>query len=201
MRLASLLPMLLLAFSIPIAAQNCHIFDLTATAVQVNPVTCQFFVSLDFQHDGNSDLYTVNGNGTNYGVFTYAQVPLILGPFNSSPNSTTVLEFDVRDVVFQDCHDVVLLEFPPCNATTVCDITDLEVHPGQCDPSGLTYSLTVNFQVQGAANNCFEVFAGGNISLGIFPLTALPLTIPAFPASGNAMYIIKVWINEQPVCC
>ena len=202
MRLASLLPMLLLAFSIPVAGQNCQIFDLTATVIQFNPNNCQFFVSLDFEHNGTSNLYTVTGNGTNYGVFPYSQIPLILGPFNANPNAPTVLEFDVQDAVFLDCHDVTEIVVPPCGNPGICNITDLLVLPGQCDPSGQTYSLTVNFEVSGAVNSdFFEVFAAGNISLGIFAVAALPIQIPAFPASGNPNDGIKVCIVNQPGCC
>ncbi len=200
MRLASLLPMLLLAFSVPIAAQNCQIFDLTATAVQVNPLNCQFFVSLDFKHVGTTNQYTVTGNGTNYGIFPYTQLPLILGPFNANPNAPTVLEFIVQDAVFQDCKNVVILDFPPCGNAGICNITDLVVNPGQCDPTGLTYSLTVNFQVQNPNNDFFEVWANGNL-IGMFPIAGLPLTIPAFPASGNLNDVIKVCINDQVNCC
>lgn len=200
MRLASLLPMLLLAFSVPIAAQNCTIFDLTATVVQANPLNCQYFVSLNFKHDGTSNEYTVKGNGTTYGTFPYSQVPLILGPFNGSPNGPTLLEFDVRDVVFQDCHDFVEAQLPACVNTSICNITDLAVQTGQCDPSGLTYKLWVNFQVQGSASDFFDVYANGNL-IGTFPIAGLPLQIPAFPASGNPIDVIKVCISGQPDCC
>lgn len=202
MRLASLLPMLLLAFSVPVAAQNCQIFDLTATVVQVNPINCQFFISLDFEFNATSNQFTVSGNGNNYGLFTYNQVPLILGPFNGNPNAPTQLEFVVRDAVFPDCVDEVVIVVPPCNNQGICNIENLIVDPGACDPLGLTYSLLINFQASGVANtSTFEVFTGTGISLGVFPLAALPLQIPAFPASGNPIDVIKVCISNQPDCC
>jgi hypothetical protein len=200
MRLASYLPMLLLAFSIPVAAQNCQIFDLTATVVQVNPLNCQFFVSLDFQNSGTTNQYTVQGNGTIYGTFPYGQLPLILGPFNANPNAPTVLEFNVVDAVFQDCHDVTEIVVPPCVNPPNCNISNLEVLPGLCDPSGQTYSLLVNFEVQLTNGNSFDVWANGVI-IGTFPIAGLPLLIPAFPASGNPIDVIKVCINDQPNCC
>ncbi len=200
MRLASLLPMLLLAFSVPIAAQNCQIFDLTATVAQVNPQGCQYFVSLTFQHNGTSNQYTVTGNGTNYGIFPYTQVPLILGPFNGSPNGPTHLEFNVSDVVFQDCHDLVQIDLPACVNNSICNITNLAVQTGVCSPSGQTYNLWVNFQVSGATSDFFEVFANG-VSIGLFPIGGLPLQIPAFPASGNLIDVISVCIANNPNCC
>ena len=127
MRLASFLPMLLLAFSIPVAAQNCNISDLTAQVVQVNPLDCTFFVALEFQHSGPGNQCTVTGNGTNYGMFPYGQLPIVLGPFNGNPNNPTVLEFVVQDVLFPDCHDAVVVDFPPCGNGGLCDITNLAV--------------------------------------------------------------------------
>ena len=201
MRLASFLPMLLLAFSIPVAAQNCKIFDLTATVVQVDPANCQFFVSLDFQHNGTSNDFTVNGNGTNYGLFPYTQVPLILGPFNGNPNNPTILEFVVQDAVVPDCNDMVVLDFPACNNAGICDIKNLQVIPGLCDNSGQHYSLWVNFEFSAVTNsNSFEVWANGT-SIGHFLLPNLPILIPAFPASGNPKDIIKICIDGQQNCC
>ncbi|MDO8367601.1 MAG: T9SS type A sorting domain-containing protein [Saprospiraceae bacterium] len=199
MRLASFLPMLLLAFSIPAAAQNCQIFDLTATVVQVNPINCQFFVSIDFQHNGTTNQYTVSGNGTNYGVFPYAALPLILGPFNSNPNAPTVLEFIVQDVLLPDCNDAVQIIVPPCGIGP-CDITNLAVLPGICDPTGQTYSLLVNFDVQVMLGGTFDVWANG-VLIGNFPIGGLPLLIPNFPASGNPKDVIKVCITNHPNCC
>jgi len=199
MRLASFLPMLLLAFSIPVASQNCQIFDLTATVVQANPLNCQFFVSLDFQHNGTTNQYTVSGNGTIYGTFPYSQVPLILGPFNADPNAPTQLEFIVQDAVFPDCKDVVDIVVPPCG-NAGCDISNLAVISGLCDPTGQTYSLLVNFDVQIVLGGSFDVWANGNL-LGNFQLTTLPLLIPNFPASGNPKDVIKVCITNQANCC
>ena len=199
MRLASYLPMLLLAFSIPVAAQNCQIFDLTATVVQVNPLNCQFFVSLDFQHNGTTNQYTVSGNGTIYGIFPYSQVPLILGPFNADPNAPTQLEFLVQDALFPDCKDVVNIVVPPCG-NAGCAISNLAALPGLCDPSGQTYSLLVNFDVQIVLGGSFDVWANG-VLLGNFQLVDLPLLIPNFPASGNPFDVIKVCITNQANCC
>ena len=200
MRLASFLPMLLLAFSLPVAAQNCTIFDLTATVVQANPNTCEFFVSLSFQHDGTSNQYKVTGNGNNYGTFPYSQNPVILGPFTASSILPTVLEFDVSDVEFQNCHDAVEIVVPICNNSNDCNIFDLNVQTGLCNPGGLTYQLKIDFQVQAPGNDFFGVWANGNF-IGMFPLAALPLQIPVFPASGNVFDVIKVCINDHPDCC
>ena len=201
MRVASLLPMLLLWLSSLSAQNNCSIFDLTATVVQVNPANCQYFVSLDFEHSGTTNQFSVIGNGTLYGPFAYGQQPVLLGPFNGNPNAPTQWGFVVTDLLIPTCSADIGLLVPPCGNGGICNIENLFVQPGGCDPTGASYELTVNFQVQGAVNGFFEVFANGGASLGIFPLAGLPLQIPAFPTSGNPKDIIKVCISGQPNCC
>jgi hypothetical protein len=51
--------------------------------------------SLDFNFENVSDSFTVAGNGVFYGFFSYAQVPLTLGPL--SGDNATRWEFLVRD--------------------------------------------------------------------------------------------------------
>lgn len=193
---------MLLLLASPLAAQqNCHIFDLTASVVQLDPVSCQFFVVLNFQHDATTNQFTVHGNGTNYGAFPYGQVPLTLGPLTASPNSPTTLEFIVQDAVFQDCLDEVVLTVPACNGTANCDISNLTVTVGDCNPNTGTYNITVDFQDTNPGNAFFGLWAGNGVPLGTFPLASLPLTIPNFPWGGGAVDVLKVCINDQPNCC
>jgi len=197
--LKSLLPMLLLACGM--SAQNCQIFDLTASVVSVDPVSCHYFVVLDFQHNGTTNQFTVTGTGNNYGTFSYGQVPVTLGPFTAGTTINT-LEFVATDLVFQDCQDVAVLTVPACGLAP-CDISGLSVQTGNCGLQGLTYELWLNFDVANNpnTNNFFEVWTGNNVYLGLFPLSALPLHIPAFPWGNGAFDYIKVCINDSPDCC
>lgn len=203
MRLSSLLPMLLLLVSPLTAQQNCEIFDLTATVVQVNPNNnCEFFVVLDFKYSGTSNTFTVNGNGTNYGTFEYSQVPLTLGPLFANPNSSSVFEFIVQDAEFQGCFDDVTIDVPACGIGSGCDIFDLTVDVGPCNFQDTTYALTLNFQfASSGVIGEFQVFSANGVSLGIFPLAALPLTIPNFPWGGGPFDVLTVCIVNQPNCC
>ncbi|MBL7828182.1 MAG: hypothetical protein JNJ57_16240, partial [Saprospiraceae bacterium] len=199
MRLASFLPMLLL-FASPLAAQqNCQIFDLTASVVQFNQNTCEFFVVLDFQHSGTSNQFTVQGNGTNYGMFVYGQSAVVLGPFQSAPNGPAVLEFVVRDAVFLDCSDAIEIQAPVCNPG--CAIHDLVVDVGDCDLNALTFWLKLDFTLVGTPVDSFEVFAAGGVHLGTYAIADLPVTVQNVPWSGNAFTGIKVCAIGNPDCC
>ena len=106
---------------------NCSIFDLTATIVQNNPGGCEYWVKLDFEFTGTTNQFKVQGNGIQYGTFTYNQLPLLLGPFQATSVST-VREFVVRDLILNDCQDDVTVNSPVCNTNPVnCQILDLFV--------------------------------------------------------------------------
>lgn len=184
-------------FTKPLAAQDCHIFDLTATVVDC--ANGQFYVVLDFQYDNTSNEgFKVLGNGQNYGSFPYSQVPVTIGPLPA--NGTTDYEFAVKDIVFQDCQDVVEVGPVNCGSNTDCEIFDLAVDLGDCNNDG-TYQAWVNFQVQNPGNDFFDLWANGQF-LGNFPLGDLPLSIPNFPADNNGPNdYVKVCINDNPDCC
>jgi len=199
MRFSSFLPMLLLVGALH-AQNQCSIFDLTATTTVPSPNACQYFVELDFEHSGTTNQFTVTGNGVNYGTFTYDQLPLKLGPFTAD-SIPMVKEFVVTDAVFTDCQDDTEVLSPTCSSSIACDIYNLTVVTGDCNPGGLTYQLTLDFEVTNPGNDFFEVWAGNGLYLGIFPLNALPLTIPVFPWDGDPTDQLKVCINDNLNCC
>lgn len=199
MRLLSFLPVFFLA-TVLSAQVECHITGLTATVSPIDPASCQYVVVLNFQHTGTTNQYTVHGNGNNYGTFPYSNVPVTLGPFTAG-NAATTREFVVRDAVFEGCSASVVVTIPACSAVTPCSIYDMVVTPGDCVPGSNNYNLTLNFQVTSPTNALFDVFAANGQILGTYALSALPVQINNFPASGNANDVIKVCINDSDNCC
>lgn len=194
MRLLFLLSVLL--FSQPAFSQNCHIFDLTAQVVDC--ANGQFYVVLNFQHENTGqEGFKVFGNGQNYGSFPYSNVPVTIGPL--AANGTTNYEFVVRDLVFQDCQDVVQLGTVSCDDNAPCEIYDLVVETGDCNSDG-TFNVWINFQVQNPTDDQFDVLGNG-VVLGTYSLSDLPLQITNFPSSGNTGNYVKVCINDNPDCC
>lgn len=194
MRLLFLLSVLL--FSKPVFAQDCHIFDLTAQVVDC--ANGQFYVVLNFQHENTGqEGFKVFGNGQSYGNYPYSNVPVTIGPL--AANGTTNYEFVVRDLVFQDCQDVVQLGTVSCDDNAPCEIYDLVVETGDCNSDG-TFNVWINFQVQNPTDDQFDVLGNG-VVLGTFSLSDLPLHITNFPSSGNTGNYVKVCINDNPDCC
>ena len=194
-RYTSLSLLLWLAF-IQNATGQCAIFDLVAT-----PGDCingQFYVTLNFQFAGvGGDGFKVQGNGVNYGTFNYNNVPLTLGPLPG--NGSTPYEFVVRDFNHPDCSDFFVLGTVDCGGTSDCHVFDLIATPGDCNADG-TYPLTINFQYENAPNAWFDlIYEGSNI--GFYPLSELPVVIPAFNDNGEPGQVISVCINDTPDCC
>ncbi len=97
---------------------ECNISELTATATPCEQG--EFWVALNFEHNHTgSQGFTVRGNGVHYGTFSYADLPILLGPFPAISGNAAILEFDVRDVQHPDCHAAVSLTPPPCNPIVV----------------------------------------------------------------------------------
>lgn len=176
---------------------DCHIFGLVA---DLTPCFDDgtFFVVLDFEFENTSDIgFSVHGNGINYGLFSYDDVPLSIGPLVG--NGTTPYEFAVHDLLFEDCGDAVEVGPVDCGATGDCEIFNLVADAGSCHDDG-TYNLWINFQYTNVDNMFFEVFYDGEL-VDYFPLANLPVVIPHFQDNGNIEQEITVCINDNPNCC
>ncbi|MCB9284201.1 MAG: T9SS type A sorting domain-containing protein [Lewinellaceae bacterium] len=182
-------------FPSPCPGSPCNIYDLTAETTPCE--NGQFYVILNFQYENvGGEGFKVVGNGNNYGVFEYGNLPITLGPFLG--DGTTVYEFGVSDVLHPDCHDAIAIDPVDCGGSP-CEIYDLVVEPGECNGDG-AYNLFINFQVDNPGNDFFEVYYGTE-NLGFFALADLPITIENFSDNGEEVVHIKVCINDMPNCC
>ena len=174
---------------------QCVITDLVATVSDCDGGS--FYVTIDFQFDGvSNEGFQVQGNGQNYGNFSYGDLPVTIGPLEG--NGTTHYEFVARDLLHPDCSDFAEVGTVFCG-TGDCAIFDLVADPGDCNPDG-TYNLWINFQYENSPNAYFEVFYQG-VNIGYYPLNELPVMIPHFQDNGAAFPAIGVCINDTPDCC
>ncbi|MBK9016898.1 MAG: hypothetical protein IPM82_24130 [Saprospiraceae bacterium] len=174
---------------------QCQIFDLVAT--EGDCVNGEYFVTINFQYDGvGNEGFHLQGGGNNYGNFAYSALPVTVGPFPG--NGSSVFEFVAIDNQHPDCSDFDIAGPVSC-AGGACDIFDFVATPGDCNSDG-TYQLHLDFQVENAGNNFFEVFYEGQ-NIGLFALAALPITIQHFDDNGEPNQAIQVCINDVPDCC
>ncbi|MCP4123792.1 MAG: hypothetical protein GY751_18745, partial [Bacteroidetes bacterium] len=81
-----------------------------------------------------------------------------------------------------------------------CVIDDLVITTGDCT-SDTTYSLEIDFIVENAGNDFFEVYNRDNEVIGLYELNDLPIIIQDYHSIGTAEDYIKVCINDNPDCC
>ncbi|MFN0012908.1 MAG: hypothetical protein ACKVU2_00030, partial [Saprospiraceae bacterium] len=142
------------------------------------------------------------GNGNFLGTYGLGDLPLKL----DFPRSGDVHD-QVKVCLLNAAGDKIcckIIEFKPPVCPDPCPISDLKVEVGPCNPDG-TYTIRINFKNSSSTPGAFGVWAGNGKFLGIFPLSALPLKIAKFPASGNPKDVVKVCLigttNATPVCC
>lgn len=99
----------------------CELGEVEHTIVFVNQEI--FYVQIDFDHNNTGNQgFNIRGNGKNYGIFFYENLPVLVGPFNCKENIP--LEFSIRDVQFENCRTVLELGTVPCETST--DNQDIE---------------------------------------------------------------------------
>ena len=146
-------------------------------------------------------MFSLIVNGKTMGNFNLSQLPLTLTNF---PSNGTAIDYVKVCIVPNSpaqtpCCRSLEFQGPVCGSG-VCEIYDLKAEAGVCT-SDSTYKVTLRFSVHNPGNNFFEVWSGSGKYLGIFPLSALPLTIANFPSNGTTSNSLKVCINDHPDCC
>ena len=179
------------------ATQVCEIFDVTATPQPCTP-NGVFFVEINFEYVDPSDLFTVAGNGNDYGEFLYDDLPITIGPLEG--DGVTEYEFVVTDVVDPNCSDFTVIDPVSCDIQGDCEIFDLVVDPEDCNDDG-TYNIFINFEYENAPNDLFDVFNEDEEIIGTYALNELPVLHNNFVPSGNDFDVISVCINDTPNCC
>ncbi len=175
---------------------DCHLGDMTAIASPCDS-NGKFYVTINFNHQntGNNG-FTVQGNGTNYGNFNYADLPITLGPLMSS--MTQNWEFVAIDNQHELCRTDTHIGVVDCN--DICEIFDWVITPLECT-SDSTYAVKINFHYNDYPDTLFWVYGNGKY-LGAYKLSKLPVTILNFPEGGSNIDTITVCAPDTiPNCC
>lgn len=149
-----------------LCSDECNITQVIAEVTECDGEV--FGVELTVEGSNLGGQFIVVGNGNTYGVFSYADVPIFLGPFEG--DNETVYEFGVIDLLDPTCTDFV--EVGPVNCQP-CDIRDLTY---EVDCGNEVYALTVDFIHENPASDGFRLFVG-NEEIGSYNYAELPLTI------------------------
>jgi hypothetical protein len=105
-------------------------------------------INFDFTGEGNQG-FTILGNGTNYGNFEYASLPVILSGIEA--NCDTEYEFIIRDIQDPTCS--VFTEYGTICCANACNLEILEVFATECEDDIFTLTVVVNTMSAGTLVN------------------------------------------------
>ncbi len=179
--------------------EECEINELNVEVECLSDGT--FIAYINFEHQGTSGQVDIRGNGTAYGEFDVAKLPIILGPLEA--NTGLLYEFVVFDVEDEDCKSVFELGLVNCdNENKDCELSNLRVDEIDCDLDNGTYDASVFFQFQNPGNDFFDVWVN-NEYYGFYPFAENPpfQIIGITPRANSDYDIIRVCVNDNEECC
>ncbi len=178
----------------------CQIRDLEVVVGECNDDDDDTYrLKVDFKIDGNPndffDLYVRNEELI--GTFKIEDLPIVVENFETSGREYDFIQVCINDI--DNCCKAI--EFKPADCDDDdCEIDDLEVNIGECNFDG-SYQLKLDFNVENAPNEVFDVYRLGNELIGSFNIADLPIVIENFQPSDREEDFIKVCINDHPDCC
>ncbi|MBK8955832.1 MAG: hypothetical protein IPM34_09765 [Saprospiraceae bacterium] len=165
--------------------QNCEINNLVVERTPCNSDN-QFYAVLNFNYSGTSDCFKVAGNGKNYGLFKYSQLPVRIGPLPADCN--TPYEFVVFDCHANECKADVNLGIVCCDSIDR-ELYNYEMVRTDCLPDS-TFKLKIKFNYRHVSDS-FHLLING-IHDGTFAYNALPVTSGTLKADCRTIYTIKI---------
>ena len=158
----------------------------------------RMFLTISFDAKNTTDSFYLQIPGlVNPTLYSYSQLPLKLGPFETNCNKE--YEILVKDYKKLDCKISKSIGKLCCEQSITCKISDLTAIALDCTGPD-QYSVKINFKHQGTKGLGFDVWSRGTF-LGFYPYTSLPLLLQEFKASGHDFDHIKVCENDRPDCC
>ncbi len=183
-------------FLAPHCIGDCAIWEVNVDATACNG-DGNFMAVLNFNHENTaSDWFTVQGNGTNYGTFSYADVPIQIGPL--AGNGSTIYEFVVIDNDNNSCSNWTAFDAPINCSSPTCTINNIVLEAYNCNADGW-YTLHLDFDYEGVANSFFEIYVGDTF-YDYYLFSELPLTLHEFGVGEGQAVTISISENDNPDC-
>ena len=176
---------------------ECSISDIV-----VEPYNCNdgfFMIDIEINaNNGGPSGYFVFVDGEIFGPHNYDEPFITLGPFLADP--TTIYDILILDIDNPSCYGYIELESIDCLAAEACQISDLVVQTGDCNPDG-TYTIWIDFEYEGATNDHFDVLDQYGNYIGYFALSELPVQLSNFYPGLQEFDYIQICINDNADCC
>jgi hypothetical protein len=177
------------------ASSQCGISN-----VRIEPLGCyednKFDVLINFDYyDIGNEGFRINGNGEQYGQYSYEDLPLILTGF--SGDCITPWEFIIRDMENPVCGAFVVFGKYCCDIN--CDFEIQNFETGECAPSG-TFDLSFQVVNQGNSIVNYEVFANDEFLTEVRS-TGEAVHVEDYLSSNDFFEYLKVCVKGNPDCC
>jgi len=140
--------------------ESCVISNVVATPGECNDAD-EFTVTVNFEYENTGDQFMVNGNGMNYGLFNYSDLPITLDGF--SADCQTIYEFIIHDVNENDCTNFGGAG-PICCEDDQCQMTTLDFGPNPVCENGL---IITEWLIDGENTSGvgYDIFINGEFEL------------------------------------
>lgn len=163
-------------FEALICDTDCHILDVVATPQECGDGT--FMVELDLVAINTSIIgFQVLGNGTNYGLFNYSDLPVMIGPLVG--DGLTTYEFVVIDQAILSCANFTTIDPIECPSCAIQNVTAI---PDDCQEDG-TFMVNLNFDYANVTGTGFRVTGNGD-DYGTFTYDSTGVVVG--PIQGDA---------------
>ena len=169
---------------------ECNLSELTLTPSNCNSEG-QFYVEIDFDYENSSDSFKIQGNGHNYGYFSYEDLPIVLGPFDG--NSSTVYEFLVKDQTNPNCKIASHINPPYCQNGFPEPLISMEIYDFKCIDS-TNYTAFINVEIRGDANIPVNLYESNKL-IGEYNSSAFPIKVNL---SKELLPSVKASDKNQP---
>ncbi len=162
------------------SAHECGISHLDIIPVECDEAT--FYLKVKIDHFGpHGKSFSLRGNGEEYGVFKYQELPVFLGPFTAGLRDS--LEFIATDLMYEECMVEAVISGSPCRES--CFTSDLLHEILRCDSN--TFDIKLYTSTDLYPSDSFKLKGNGQ-HYGKYAYEDLPLTLEKLDASAYDHY-------------
>lgn len=190
--------LLSLTVLLPFAGNGqCSIDNLIAEASQCD-TNLLFYMDISLEVENpDSDSFYVELEGQLFGPFSYADVPVSVGPFYGNGEDSWIT---VYDMINHACSARTMIEKPDC-AWVKCGIENLTIVSMECIPHLNAVSICVDFDIVGSSIEEVSAFYG-SIYLGDYIVDELPLCSLLIPYDIDfSEGVFTLCAGDYQSCC
>lgn len=168
--------------------------------IVVKPLPCndkgEVYAYLDFKYfRTNSDYFVLIQNGKEIAKYKYAELPIKVGPFVSSPKDT--IKFEVFDSNTRACSSRGILK--PFECKPHCSLSDISISEVKCNNDG-TYSMLLKLKATNADSILWLQTSTGFETRFKYKGQAVRIDKIPLPKDSKTDWVV-VCDKNSPDCC